>query len=661
MPHRLTWLEPHLPAALVLLFSGWSGTFAVGARGEWALAGHLALLLFVGAYGRAWPDPLGLGRRGGVLLAALAVTLAASYLTSPVPRAGWLGLILLPAFLLVPAAVARCWSSAEARRLGLLSLAAVFAGVAGWSLVAWWRYETADAALPLGHHNLLASWLLALGPLAALPWRDGGAGRALAALASTLGLVALLGTGSLGAAVAVGLVAALAALCSLAALHSRKGRVVLAVAALVLLPQVPRAWRILQGADTSVAARIGYLEAGWRGLLERPVFGWGPGSASWTLGEHLRPVPGVHPPDQVVADVHCLPLQIAYEIGWSGLLLICGLAWVFVLRRRSEAEDSGARRAALAGLAALASMSLFGLPLAVTALPLTAMICIGAVLAVESPQHSAGGRPAPVIIASAVIAAGTALLVLPLDLANLAYGRAVDADAHDDRLHHLRRAVDLDPDFPLYRARLAWLEGESRPADAVLARRARQAARDARGLASLWLVAGLRGQEAGEPWSREALTRACRLSPLGAVAPFQLTAGVDDGPASRWAARALLAEPLLLAAVDWDDRAAMLGAAVAELKRLEGVDAAWRDALERSYLNSRDLGGSARGLVLEMDGDGPTSVSLFAFRRRPWPAYLARLDLAADRLAAIEAAPATRLATTDGAIFDGTCGLGGPR
>ena len=202
MPLRFASLVPHLPAALLLLFSGGSGTFVTGAEGPWALAGHLALLVFVAAFSRPWPDPLGLGRRGHLLLAAFAFSVCASWLASPVPRAGRLGLLLLPAFLLVPSAVARCWSTAASGRRGAKSLSLVVAGVAGGSLLAW-CLDTPGASLPLGHHNLLAAWLLALLPLAALPWLSGGPGRPLAAVAVATGLAALLGTRSLGAAIAV--------------------------------------------------------------------------------------------------------------------------------------------------------------------------------------------------------------------------------------------------------------------------------------------------------------------------------------------------------------------------------------------------------------------------------------------------------------------------
>ncbi len=648
MSRRLASLTPHLPAALLLLYSGWAGTFYEGAGGAWASAGHLALLTFIAAFGRAWPDPLRLGRGGRLLLLGLGFSLVASWYASPVPRAGRLGIVLLPAFLLVPSAVAGCWSSSAARRLGLRSTSLVVAGVAVWSLAAWWRFETPGTSLPLGHHNLLAAWLLVLLPLAVVPWREVGAGRALAALAGAAGMASLAATRSFGAAVVVALAAAVVAA------RSRRGRWGLLVATLLLVSQVPRISGIAGGSDTSAAARWGYLAAGWRGLMERPALGWGPGAARWTLRERLRPIPGVHPPDEVVADVHSLPLQAGYELGWSGLLLGCGVMLVF-LRRRGRAEDPRLRNAAFLGLAALAIISCAGRPLAASAVPLAAMIGIGAVLAAEGPPRQRGGRGVTVATAALIAA-----LVLPLDLAHLAYDRAVDAGERDEQARHLRRAVELDPAFPLYSARLAWLEGDSRPGDPEAARRALAAAAGARGVAPLWLVAGSLGQEAGELWSRDALLRACRLSPLGAIAPFRLTLGEgSDTERLGWASRALLAEPLLMAAVAWRDRGSVLSSAVEELRHLDGIDAAWLDWLAEN-LRSRPGEGRVRRLALEMDGDPATSASLYAFRRRPWPVLLAQVEIYEAILERVDPGSAASLRRISAEVFRGElCGLPG--
>ncbi|MEM7354912.1 MAG: O-antigen ligase family protein, partial [Acidobacteriota bacterium] len=501
-----SWLQhvsAHLPACLLALFAGWTGTFAGGAWGDSAALGHGALLVFVALYGRLGAAPSELGRRGGWLLAAFGTSLLASYLLSPVERAGRLGLLLLPAFLLVPSAVAGCWATVEQRRLGLRSWSLVVTGVAGWALFGWWQLETPRAALPLGHHNLLAAWLVITLPLAALSWREGGPGRILSGVAVLTGSAALLGTGSLGAALAVAAVGAslvLRTAWTAADAHRRRLWVASAIVVGLLLVQMPRLRQIAAGADFSATARWSYLEAGWRGLQHRPVFGWGPGAASWTISEHLRPIPGVHPPDQVVADLHCWPLQVAYEVGWSGLLLGLGLAVVFLRSRRSEAADPDLRRCALLGLAALGVVSTTGLSLAVSALPLAVVVALGAVLAAEQrspPEPRSVGPRIAAVVAACVIG----VCVLPLDRAHLAYDRAMSGLDRSQQIRHLRRAVELDPAFPLYQARLAWLEAENGLGEPAVARRALAAAEAARGLAPLWLAAGLHGQQAGEAWA----------------------------------------------------------------------------------------------------------------------------------------------------------------
>ncbi len=646
-------LTPHLPAALLLLWTGSAGAFFTGTYATWAVAGHLGLLIFAAAFGDLWPDPLRLGRKGRWLLLAFAVSVLASHLTSPVTRAGRLAVVLLPAFLMVPSAVARCWPDERAQRLGLRSMSLVATVVAGWSLYGWWGIGTPAASLPLGHPNLLAAWLLVVVPLATLPWRDGGGWKAVAAAAATLGLTAFAATGSLAATLAAGAVTvAVAAWWS----RSRPGwtAAVLATGVLLLALQLPRLGAVVRGLDASTSARWSYVQAGWRGVLERPVLGWGPGAARWTFPEHLRPIPGLLPPDQQVADPHSLPLLLAYELGLGGLLLAVGVAAVFLRVRPRQAADPTLRRAALLGLAALLTMGLAGRTLAAPAVPLAVMIAAGAILAAEAPAARRGRRGAASAFAVVIVMAA---LAAPLDLAHLAYDRAVAAGDRDEQRRHLRRAVALDPAFPLYSARLAWLGG----GDGEAARRARAAAESARGVAPLWTVAGTLGQDAGEAWSREALVRACRLSPLGAVAPYRLSFEEASGDDLRvqWTARALLAEPLLSAAVAWRDRGSVLGAAVDRLARVDGVDPGWHAWLARALAERRGgEEGATRQLALAMDAAVETSVSVYAFRRRPWPIDLARIEISASVLDHV--APGTRALVSGDVVRHPLCGLGPP-
>src|SRR5436190_6510390 len=361
-----------LPAALLLFFGWWSGTFPGGATALGGAAGHLALLLVALFVGAAWSDPLRLGPKGRFLPIALWVMVGLSCLVSPVPRAGRLGVVLLPAFLFVPAVVERCWRTPEARRRGLVAVAVVVITVALRGLLDRPLFDAPRAAMPLGHHNLLAGFLVALLPLVLLNLRERGAARVLSGIAAALSVGAIAFSGSLLAAVALAVQVVLFVLW-------RVGwhRLLLPTALLVLALQMPRLAAIVSGHDASSAARMVYLDAGWRGLTLRPLLGWGPGSVPWTLAEFLRPIPGINPPSEVVGDLHSLPMQILYELGVLGFVCTLGTAAFFLRRRiteRGEAEDSGALAAGLIGLLGAAVTRLGGASLTVTALPLTVAV-----------------------------------------------------------------------------------------------------------------------------------------------------------------------------------------------------------------------------------------------------------------------------------------------
>ena len=83
----------------------------------------------------------------------------------PCARAGRVGALLLPAYLLLPPFVARCWSSGRRREIGLAAWSAVVAATALWALVEQVRQGTPRSAMPLGHHNLLAAFLVITLPL----------------------------------------------------------------------------------------------------------------------------------------------------------------------------------------------------------------------------------------------------------------------------------------------------------------------------------------------------------------------------------------------------------------------------------------------------------------------------------------------------------------
>lgn len=687
------------PALLAFLFASWCGTFgnwsgglAGGATGVAAAGGQL-LVILAGAYGAAgggrkgaaWWDPWRLGRSGRLLLPALAAAVALAWATSPVPRAGRVGLVLLPAFLWLPVAVSGWWRDGRRRRLGLRGVSLAVVVVASWALAEWAAGRTPRAADPLGHHLLLSAWLALLLPVALLPWRDGGWGRGLAGAAGLAGVAALIAARSLAGALALAIEVAVAGLVLLhRGLRSGAGRParrrwrLAALAVLALLaaaPLVPRALRVLGGADPSARARWVYWRAGVAGVAARPVTGLGPGATAWTLAAYLRPVPGVNPPGEAVGELHLLPLEIAYELGLPGLALAAAAAALFGGRRwreRPAAVDPGLLVAGLAGLAGGAAVGLATADWRVTALPVAAAVAAGAALAGGRDRDEAEGEPearwrrpvgAPAAVAYAVAAV---LLLAPLDLAQHAYDVA-SVSAPREALARLDRAVALDPAFPLYRARRAWLQGDEAPpggsrkalADAV------RAAEQASGVAVLWLRAGGLAEEgAAGPADRAlasvAFERACALQPLGPFAPFALVrVGAPLGDPAALTARALASEPRLAAATLWQARPELLERGLEILGATPGIEAGWRQAVVarvRSGRTAEGAAGEVGELATVLDAHAAGSVSLYLFRRLPWRAELLRVPVRRAAAVALGTLPAaTELPGTDPRLFPPVC------
>lgn len=660
---------PLLPALLLACFAFWSGTFPGAATFPAGPVGQGLVLAAALLGAAAWRDPLRLGPAGRWLVAALVAAVVLSLAISPVGRAGRVGLLLLPAYLLLPSFVARCWSTERRREIGLLAWSAVLGAVAIWAVVEQVRQSSSRTAMPLGHHNLLAAFLVIGLPLALPALRRRGVGRWITLVALVASVVALVETGSFVGGAALALLALAGA-----ARFERARHLVFGLALLALALLVPRAAAIVRGEDSSASAREVYLRAGWQGVTERPVAGWGPGSTPWTLAEQLRPLPGVNPPGEVVGEMHSLPLALAYELGFVGLALAISVAGLFLLRRwrgRAAAVDRGLVEAGLAGIAGFLLTSLGGAQLSVTALPLAAALAAGAALAgeggagaaVESrgsrPRESGwrrrlGGRGTPVWI----YAAAAVILLLPLARAQALYDRAAGLRARAKAAPLVAEAMALDPEFALYRARWAWSsEGPvgERAVEAIAAARA------ARGVAALWLRAGALALEAGRPeLAREASERALALDPLSGFAPFQ-SAMLGGRPAAAagsapenddvdCAARALLAEPRLAAASAWRGHEELRRQALLRLERWPGIDAGWRAEMVKQAAEAA-LATGARGaavdeveLAAQIDTTPALAVSLHLFRRAPWPADVARIrvERAAVRKMKLPSAAAVR-------------------
>lgn len=645
-----------VPPLLLALFGAWCGTFAGGATAWGSAAGLATLLAALLWIGSPWRDPLRLGPSGSLLPLALWIAAAVSAWGSPVPRAGRMGVLLLPAFLWLPGVVERCWRTGDDRRQGLRTVALVTAGISAWALIDWLGLGAPRPAMPLGQHTLLAAWLVLVLPLAILPAREAGPWRFTGIAAVGLGAVTVLLTRSLAGTAAL---AAEAVLGAVWLARTRGGRWKGIAGGLVLLAlagaavQAPRLVWIAAGEDFSARVRSVYFEAGREGFLARPLLGWGPGSAAWTVHAFLDPVPGVSPPGEAVGELHSLPLQLAYELGGTGLTLALGIVAVFVLRRRAELQtsrDPALLGCGLLGLAGGAVASLGSGAIAVTALPLAAAVVAGAAL--SAAEREAGREPS---LPMRIYAVAAALALLPSELARWRYDRALAAETEGRRAvarQALASAVRLDPAFPLYRMRLAlFTDGET------AARLALRAAEDGGAVPVLWTAAGLLGFSARSPWAGDALDRACALDPFGPFPPFyRMLSAPGSGAAPAYGAHALLAEPRLLAATSWNPQ--LLGLSLEMVRRWPGVDPGWKEALLAAASVPVPSRGPFLRLGLEIDTADTLrgqSLSLPVFRRRPWPARWPLVRIRQDLVLSLDLPPATTLPTTAPDAFRRVC------
>ncbi|MBV8202103.1 MAG: O-antigen ligase family protein [Acidobacteria bacterium] len=719
-----------VPALLAALFAGWCGNLLGGVTALGSVTALAAVLLMPALFGRPWRDPLRLARAGKLAPLVLWIVAAASAWLSPVPRAGLAAVALLPAYLCLPGAFANCWRSRSARLAGARGVAAAVALLAAWALIAQRGGGEAGPAAsgpvaatgggaapgpgvtlaPLGHHTLLATWLVTLLPLALLPLREQTAWRWLGAAAGALGVAGVAAGRSLAGSAGLACEALAAALwlawrvarpqrpvphrsaggapdshpdaaggsrgpgdgdgASAGGARRRLARRRLAGALLVLAlalaaAQLPRLARIATRHDASARARAVYLEAGWDGWRERPWLGWGPGAVPWTAAWFLAPRPGLNPWGEAVGELHSLPVQLAYETGALGLLSVLIVVGAFLARRLGErhaASDPAWLAAGCLGLAGAAIALLGTAAIAVQALPLALAVAAGAALA----GGAGGGPPAaePAIRpswAACLYGLTAAAALLAPEAARWHYDRAVSAGQagrRDAASSELAAAVHLDPRFPLYRMRLA-LSRSGGTTDAGGAALALSAARDAHAVGLLWLVAGILGRADGEVWAPAAFEQACSLDPLSPFPPFYLMASAPDAaPAPRLGARALLGEPRLMAAIFWEGREPLFRRVLQEVQRWPGVDAGWKVALLRAAPRPEDRRGAIARQELTIDaGSFAQASSLHLFRRLPWLARWQLIQLRQSVLAPMSMPPATSLASTDAKLFaKGSCG-----
>ncbi len=672
-----------------------AGTFHRGVTAL-ALAVGAVLLLGFAFIGSRCLDPLGVEgkhwRWWPALVVVFWLAVVLSWALSPVGRAGEaIVLFLLPA-IWASAGIGRLLGSPGAVRLALGGVALVGLGAASRGLATLSLHEQGRAALPIGHHNQLALVLVALCPAVLLGvWRN----LRLAVPRLRVGATCAAGAVMVTALVATGSMSGLLALLvqtagfavwwymkrtgrrlpgALGLLIAVSGFLALAAAWAATRLDVPgplaRVGAVLRLEDPSLLARRTWAEAAFAGFAERPVVGWGPGSTGWTLASHWRPAPGVHPPGEVVTDAHSLLAQAPYEVGAVGVLLLLLLLARYLRARVSDLADPEARdpqllAAALAGLLGAAVCLMFGVFAVVTAVPSVMVLNLGMVSAARARGVSAGKPGRWRILARACLCV---LFVAGLAwtwqraLAVRHYERAISAAAVDDEASALEStellaaASAADPSFPLYLLR-------SDPS---------AAARAARGLAPLWLRAGF-DSELDVDSRREALEMACDLDPLSPLAPFELMrlereAGVAAGDprVGERAARAILAEPLLLASPAFEGDPDLRAEVYRKVESWPGLPPGWFAAFAERWpgldWSNGGEGPPSIGLSVDADSDPAVSFSLFAFRRPPWPFSVGAVPLREHRLRSLEEpalpAPSTLPQTVPEPFLVPSCGVG---
>jgi hypothetical protein len=631
------------PATLFLLVAAVLGGVETGARFPHVAVGLGLVAVSALAGARELRDPLRLGTGARWLLGALVVTAVASWWASQMPRAGLVGLLVLPSLLLLPAATARLLAGPRERRLGVAAWGAALTLVAVWALIV----DGGRVGEPVGDPRLLAAILVTGLPLAALGWREPGAMRWIAGAAALSTVGVLLATRSVVATLA------LAVACAVAAPRIGRGRNLVArrgAARRRLDRPRPRSGdpRRDIGGSRAVDGGPRRLERRARAPLARLGTGHGRldgGRLSPSGAGSPRTAPGLGSPRST-------PLVLALELGLPALALLLAASVAFVRARRARratAMDPGLALAGAAGLAAGCVALGADAWLTTPASSVTLALAAGFLFAGEGPPP---GRARRGSIGLAV--AHLAVLVwlgMPLVAAGQLYEQARDEENAGRRARLLTDAVERDPRFPLYRARVAW--GGAARADQAAWRPLLEAAYEARGVAPLWLRAAERAARAGKRGdARRAAGRALALAPHSAPAAFLLhvlTPGDVD-----CAARAMLVEPRLAAAVRWRGHETERRRALARVGAWPGVDRRWKLQFLRQARGAAPGGGAELELVTRLDEDAATSLSLRVFRRAPWPAEV--LSWSVDREAAsrIRVPPATTRADSSAAAFPST-------
>ena len=106
-----------------------------------------------------------------------------------------------------------------------------------------------------------------------------------------------------------------------------------------------------------------------------------------------------------------------------------------------------------------------------------------------------------------------------------------------------------------------------------------------------------------------------------------MLADLADPDAPARGAQALLNEPRLAAAVFWERHPELLAQSLTLVRGWPGVDAGWKEALLAAVPPPEGRSGPARKVELTIDTEQQETLSLTAFRRRPWPTPWGLVDV----------------------------------
>ncbi len=222
------------------------------------------------------------------------------------------------------------------------------------------------------------------------------------------------------------------------------------------------------------AARSDALQAGAEMLGDHALLGTGPGVYRLLYPEYS----GSYPIE--AADTGSGFLQAAVEMGVPGLLAMAGLVvalvWLLIRGLLEAADDARRSLVACTGsLAAFATFSLFDAPNGAQG-PLMMLAAVGAVAVLSHREGVAlsGSRAsrfrlgdvalAAVRVAVPVMLAGLLITWGRLDIGHYYYSNglaAADAGRWSQAVGRAQRAVELDPQFALYRLQLGVVQGQA--------------------------------------------------------------------------------------------------------------------------------------------------------------------------------------------------------